>query len=450
MSKKRAEAAKPSQTGSGPADNPGLAVRALAARAFTRVLSERRSIEEALQSSLKTPLSEADFLLARAILTVAFRHLGTIRQALRDRLTTGNLPEAGNVHAALTISLAQILFMDTADHAAVDLGVELCKADPKARHLVPLVNALLRRVCREKAAVLAHRSEQGPQADLPAWLCERWARAHGAQASEAIASVLATPPHVDLTPIANHVALDEAIGGRRLPTGSIRLQSETPITDLPGYTEGWFQVQDAAAAIPARLIGGGAGTRLLDLCAAPGGKTAQLAKTGAEVVAVERNASRAERLRGNLTRLNLAATIAIADAVTFSDAPFDAVLLDAPCSATGTIRRHPEIAWTKTLADILALAAQQSRLLENAARLLKIGGTLVFATCSLEPEEGERQIDAFLKAHPGFAPAPINIAALGLPEASLAAPGCLRILPQHLAEFGGCDGFFAARLHRHA
>lgn len=428
----------------------GFAARLLTSDVLRRVMRERRTLDEAFAIALpavrQDRLPEADQALARAIVTIAFRRMGTIRAAIAARLHHGALPEAGLLETALIIGATQLLFMDVPDHAAVDLAVALTKSDPLAKHYAPLANAILRKIAAEKAEILSAALET--TADTPPWMRTRWARAYGAETAEAIARIHASPPSIDLTAMGDIAALHAAIGGTLLPTGSLRLATDAPIASLPGYAEGLFQVQDVASALPARLMGAKPGQRVLDLCAAPGGKTAQLAKTGACVVAVERSAQRAERLTINLARLQLDAELIIGDAATYSGTGFDAVLLDAPCSATGTIRRHPEIAWTKTLADILTLAVQQEKLLLNAAGCVKIGGMLVYATCSLEQEEGERQIDRFLSANAGFKLLPISADELGIAAESLTEDGMLRVLPAHFADFGGADGFFAARMQR--
>lgn len=426
---------------------PGLAARRVAADALRRARRERRSLDEALALAAATEtLGEADFGLARAIATVAFRRFGTLKAAIAARLKNGAMPDAGVLEEAVMIGAAQILFMDAADHAAVDLAVELTKDDRLALHYAPLANAVLRRIAAEKAEILAASDSAG--LDTPPWLFDRWSAAYGMDEARAIAAAHGLPPHVDLTAMGDAAALATATGGALLPNGSVRLQTEARITALPGYAEGAFQVQDAASALPARLLGARPGMRVLDLCAAPGGKSAQLAFAGAEVVAVERSAVRADRLHENLARLKLAVEVVIADAGAFAAEPFDAVLLDAPCSATGTIRRHPEIAWTKRLEDILALARQQQRLLAHAASLVKPGGVLVYSTCSLEAEEGERQIERFLDAQSNFAIFPVEPVELGIEPRSVTKAGFLRVLPSHFAAFGGADGFFAARLRR--
>ncbi len=428
----------------------GFAARRLAAAAVRRTLRERRRLDEALL--LAQPLQPQDAAFARAIATVTFRRMGTLRAALARCLASGETPEAGLLPEILLTAAAQILFMEVADHAAVDLAVELARADRLAMHYVPLVNAVLRRLAAEKAQILAREPPAG--GDLPAWLASRWARAYGEATARAMGEALLTPSQVDVTVFGDAAAFAAEAGGVLLPTGSVRLPREARIDALPGYAEGRFQVQDAVSALPARLVQARPGMRILDLCAAPGGKTAQLAKAGARVVAVERSRERAARLEANLARLALDVEVIIADAGAFVAEPFDAVLLDAPCSATGTLRRHPEIAWTRRLEDILKLAEQQRRLLDRAARLVRPGGVLVYSTCSLEPEEGEQQIAELLRRNPELEFEPVDDALIGIELGSYTTEegwllaGCLRSLPQGLSGFGGVDGFFAARLRR--
>jgi len=430
---------------------PGFAARRLAVEAVRRAIRERRTLDEALVLARPPrPLEPQDTALARAIATVTFRRMGTLKRVLAERLNSGETPDAGMLQEILLIGAAQILFMEVADHAAVDLAVDLAKGDKLAMHYAPLVNAVLRRIASEKAAILAEPTLGG---DLPDWMRTRWTRFYGAQTAMAMGEALLVLPQVDVTVFGDAAAFAKEVGGVLLPTGSVRLPREARVDALPGYAEGHFQVQDAASALPARLVGAKPGMRILDLCAAPGGKTAQLAKAGAQVVAVERSRERAARLEANMARLALDVQVVIADANTYEGEPFDAVLLDAPCSATGTLRRHPEIAWTRTLEDILKLAAQQRKLLDHAAHLVKPGGILVYSTCSLEIEEGEGQIEALGQRNTELQLEPVDEAALSIEPMDGSAQGwirggCLRSLPQTLAGFGGVDGFFAARLRR--
>jgi len=265
-----------------------------------------------------------------------------------------------------------------------------------------------------------------------------------------MARALSFEPPLDLTTKSNPAQWATRLHGEVLPTGTVRTLLQGPITMLPGFTDGQWWVQDAAAALPARLFGDVQGKTIADLCAAPGGKTAQLAHGGARVIAIDRSPARISRLRDNLARLSLEAETVVADAAEWPGEACDGVLVDAPCTATGTIRRHPDIAWLKQEADIAALTALQGRLLKKAAALLKPGGTLVYCTCSLEPEEGERAIEQLLAAETSLTRAPVDAAEVGGLAEVVTADGAIRTLPCHLPHddprLGGLDGFYAARL----
>nr|WP_244470858.1 RsmB/NOP family class I SAM-dependent RNA methyltransferase [Microvirga massiliensis] len=425
----------------------GLGARRVASRAIAEVLRRRIALDDVLDELTRAEDLEArDGALARAIAVVAFRRFGTIRQALADRLERG-LPKDIGLFALLAAGAAQVLFLDVPDHAAVDTMVRLARDEPATRHAAGLVNAVLRRLVREREAIL---SADAPWLDAPDWLKERWLAHYGEQAV-AIAAAHRSGATVDLTPKdpASAASWASEVGGTLLPTGSIRLADRASIRELPGFSEGAWWVQDAAAALPARILQPRAGERIADLCAAPGGKTAQLAAAGAEVLAVDRSAKRLDRLRENLQRLGLEAETMTADAQTLTTEPFDAILLDAPCSATGTLRRHPDAAWTKSAVDLDKLVALQTRLLDTAARLVRPGGRLVFCTCSLEPEEGEHQAARFLAAWPDFRRIPITIQDVGGESGWLTTNGDLRTLPVSVPSVpGGVDGFFAARFER--
>jgi len=430
-----------------PGEPAGLAARRLAFSSVADVLRSGRALDETFERLARVAaLPPRDEALARAIAVASFRRFGTIRKALRERLTKG-LPGNPDALALLALGAAQILFLDVPDHAAVDVSVELARGEPRLRHLAGLVNAVLRRIASEREAILANTD---PLDDTPDWLARRWTQNYGADAP-AIAEAHRRGGSIDLTVRDDPAQWAERLGGVLLSTGSVRLTDKSAIPDLPGYAEGAWWVQDAAAALPARLLRALEGERVADLCAAPGGKTAQLASTGAKLVALDRSAPRLRRLRENMERLRLSTEIKVADVLEFEAEPFDAVLLDAPCSATGTIRRHPDVPWTKREADLGKLVELQARLLDKAASLTRPGGRLVFCTCSLEPEEGEGQARAFLTRRPEFRRAPVEPGETpGLPEART-EEGDLRTLPHHGgASFGasGLDGFFAARFVR--
>ena len=436
------------------AETPGLASRRLAAQVLMAVLDRRRSLDELLDSEKGiaglAALSERDRALVRMLVATTLRRLGTLR-ALIDALLESGLPkDAPSVEATLLIGAAQILFLDVPDHAAVDLSVRLAGEDRVGRRYTGLVNAVLRRLAREGRERLS--GLDSAVLDTPGWLIERWRRSYGAATAAAIAAAHAVEPPLDLTVKRDGALWAERLGGRLLPTGSVRVPSRGPIAALPGFGAGEWWVQDTAASLPARLLGAVEGKSVADLCAAPGGKTAQLAAMGARVIAVERSAARMERLAANLARLRLSAQTVVADATKWRASPFDAVLIDAPCSATGTIRRHPDVPWQKRPADLVALTGLQARLLDRAADLTRPGGLMVYATCSLEPDESEEQIESFLARRNDFARSPVSPREVGGIKAFVSGVGDLRTLPCHLPDsdprMSGCDGFFAARLRR--
>ncbi len=434
--------------------HPGLAARVAAAAIISDVVQgghmlDERFATEAAPSRL-SGLDERDRGLTRSIATVALRRLGTIRLALSQLVEKGLPRNCGPLEWLLISASAQILFLDVPDHAAVDLAVRAARLDAKSAPFANLVNGVLRNLIRRREEFL---DQSDPlEDDTPHWLSARWRRIYGEDRAYAIAAANRDEPTLDLTVKADPAIWAEKLGGQVLSTGSVRLQSHTPIRELEGYEEGSWWVQDAAAALPARLLEARPGQRVLDLCAAPGGKTAQLALTGAFVTALDRSAERLKVLSANLTRLRLEVTIAVCDAASFKADPFDAILVDAPCSATGTARRNPDVLWTKKPGDISALAAIQTRILDRALSLLKPGGLLVYCTCSLEPEEGEAQIGALLRRNPDVVREKIDPIALGLPEEAATPDGDLRLLPYFLpnddARQRGLDGFFIARLKR--
>jgi 16S rRNA (cytosine967-C5)-methyltransferase len=434
------------------ADPPGLAVRRIAADVVDGVLRRHRPLDEQLDGANAHPglagLPDRDRALARALVAVVLRRLGTLRHLLSLLLDRGPPKDAPRVETALLIGAAQILFLDVPDHAAVDLAVRLVQGDRHTAHFAGLVNAVLRRLTREGAARLADLDTT--TLDTPKWLMARWIAAFGEPTARAIAAANASEPALDLTVKGDPALWAERLGGRMLPTGSVRLVAHGPVTALPGFAEGAWWVQDAAAALPVRLLGKVAGLRVADLCAAPGGKAAQLAAAGAYVTAVDRSPVRLARLEENLKRLSLTAELVCADVAEWNAQPFDAVLLDAPCSSTGTIRRHPDVPWLKHPADIEKLAALQRRLIGQACALTKPGGTLVYCTCSLEPDEGEAIVSDLLARESDIRRAPVNAGEVYGCAEFVTPDGDLRTLPCHLPDpdprLAGLDGFYAARL----
>src|ERR1035437_9540966 len=402
---------------------PGLAARRIAADILDGVLRRKIALDEQLSGKAAHPglvgLADRDRALMRRLAATVLRRLGTLRHLLGGFLDKGFPSDAPRVETILLIGAAQILWLEVPDHAAVDLSVRLAQADRRAT-----------RYAAESARAIAQANGHEPALDLTVkYDAESWA---------------------------------ERLRGRVLPTGTVRTFAQGAISLLPGFSEGAWWVQDAAASLPARLLGDVRGKAVADLCAAPGGKTAQLAFAGARVTAVDRSAARLNRLRENMARLALEAETVTADVLEWQPGssqpessnacPFDAVLLDAPCSSTGTIRRHPDIPWLKSEADIAVLISLQQRLLDRAVDLLKPCASLVYCVCSLEPEEAEDQIAALLARDPRVARMPVAAQEVCGRAEFLTADGDLRTLPPQLPDpdprWGGLDGFYAARLTR--
>jgi 16S rRNA (cytosine967-C5)-methyltransferase len=444
----------PAQRFALPAEVPGFAARRIAADILDGVLHKHRTLDDQLEGAgahhgLKT-LSDRDRALMRRLVATILRRLGTLGHVLSRLLDRGIPTDAPRAQSALLIGAAQILWMDVPDHAAVDLSVRLVQSDRRAAKYAGLVNAVLRRCAREGAPLIEEVKAQ--MLDVAPWLLQRWIAHYGESTARDIAIAIGHEPSLDITVKSDLAQWATRLHGETLPTGSVRTPLQGSVTMLPGFNEGQWWVQDAAASLPARLFGDVAGKSIADLCAAPGGKTAQLAQAGARVTAVDRSSNRMARLRDNLARLALEARTVVADAADWQGGSesFDGILIDAPCTSTGTIRRHPDIGWLRQENDIGPLVALQKRLLQHAATLLKSGGTLVYCTCSLEPEEGEQAISAFLVAEPSMRRAPIDASEVADLAEILTAEGDLRTLPCHLPRdeprLGGLDGFYAARL----
>lgn len=434
------------------AQESGLQARRIAARALAETLSQRRALDQTLAGQPGFKRMEArDRAFARAVAAATLRRLGQTRAALAQFLDRPLPDKAIHARAILESAAAQMIFLDVPAHAAVDSAVTLMTERRETARYKSLANAVLRRVGKAGGDL----KEIAPVTEnLPDWLRTRWTEAYGAETVERIAQVWMGEPPLDLTPkdAAKAPALAEALGAEILPTGSLRLpRAAREMEALAGFAEGHWWVQDAAAAIPARLFGDLQGKRALDLCAAPGGKTMQLAAAGAQVTALDRSAKRLKRVEENLARTGLSAEIAAADASGWTPpdgALFEAVLLDAPCSATGTLRRSPDAAWTKRPEDVAALTQTQAAILSHAADLTAPGGRLVYCVCSLQPEEGEAIIEAFLKERSDFEIAPAEAGALGLPAGAIRSDGTVRTLPSFWPERAGMDGFYAAALNK--
>jgi 16S rRNA (cytosine967-C5)-methyltransferase len=433
---------------------PGLAARRVATDILETLLRRHRPLDEQIEGPHAHPglaaLGDRDRALVRKLIGTAVRRFGTLHALLSAALDRGLPADAQRLEAVLLVGAAQILWLEVPDHAAVDLAVRLVQSDRRSARYAGLVNAVLRRLAREPRAMLAGLDEIA--LDTPEWLMTRWTRAYGSTAARAIAAMHAVEPPLDLSVKADPQFWAARLDGRVLPTGTVRTLAPGRVSALPGYGERAWWVQDAAAALPARLLGDVHGRRVADLCAAPGGKTAQLIASGAQVTAVDRAPARLARLEDNLARLDLTASIVAADVAEWEGGKFDAVLLDAPCMSTGTIRRHPDIPWLKRESEIGPLVDLQRRLLDRAAAMLEPGGILVYCTCSLEPEENEEQIAALLARDPGLRRRPAAARELaGLAEL-ISPAGDLRTLPCHLGDpdprWGGVDGFYAARLER--
>lgn len=436
--------------------HPGLRARIAAAAIMSDIVARGHALDECFSDravlSRLAGLDARDIALTRSIVTVALRRLGTIRAATGELMSKGLPRQVAHLEWALIVAAAQILFLDVPDRAAVDLAVHAARAEPRTEPFAGLVNAVLRNLARSREKILA---ESDPlDRDTPSWLAARWRKTYGEETARAIARVHGLEPTLDLTVKSDPAVWAERLGALLLPTGSLRLRTHCPVPELEGYDAGEWWVQDAAAALPALLLRPKPGTRIADLCAAPGGKAAQLAAAGAEVVAIDRSAERLKTLVANFERLRLHADVVVADIATLKHPGFDAVLLDAPCLATGTIRRHPDIAWIKKPADLAQLVSIQARMLDKAVELVRPGGTIVYCTCSLEPEEGEMQVAALLRRNPDVARCPIEPAEVGGLGEIVSEQGEMRTLPSHLPaaepRLSGLDGFFAARLERRA
>ncbi len=417
----------------------GHPARLAALTLLQAVLDDRQTLDSAMLSGPYAALTGPDRSFAHALVGTTLRRLGTV-----DAVIAACVPKAPPTPARhiLRLGVAQLLMLDTPAHAAVSTMVDLAKGGP-ARGQAGLINAVLRRIDRDRAAFL---SIDAPE--VPLWLLARWQRTYGPQTAEALARVGRQEPALDVMPrTAAAVEALRAHGGQALPTGGARFAAGTRVDDLPGFAEGAFWVQGAAASLPVQLLGPVAGAHVLDLCAAPGGKTMQLAAHGAEVTALDDNPQRMARLRDNLHRTGLSAHTVVTDAQRWrSDQRFDAVLLDAPCSATGVLRRKPDGAWIKQARDIASLAQMQRQMIATALAHLKPGGVLVYAVCSLEPEEGEQQRAWLLGQYRDMQPLAVSVpSAWGVTGD---APGQLRVLSTDWADRGGIDGFYIAAFKR--
>lgn len=430
----------------GPGDGPSPDARQAALRALRRVLDDGRPLDDTALAGLLDGFDARDRAFARHLVMTALRRAGQIDDLIGRFLERRPKGRARQVVGVLRIGIAQALFCDVPAYAAVSTTVELARTTGLAPY-AGLVNAVMRRAVREAGALAA--GQDAARLNTPDWLWQAWSTAYGEATCRRIANAHLAEPPLDVTVKDDAPAWAGRLDGRLLPTDSVRLYPSGPVDGLPGYADGAWWVQDAAAALPARLLGDVRGRTVIDLCAAPGGKTLQLASAGGRVTAVDRSEERLARLRDNLHRVGLEAETVATDATTWQPpGPADAVLLDAPCTATGTIRRHPDALRIKRPEDVPAMARIQEALLAASAAMVRPGGLLVYCTCSLQPEEGPARIEAFLAANPSFRRVPVDPDEVGGLDEWLTMDGDLRTLPCHLADIGGMDGFYASRLHR--
>lgn len=419
-----------------------------AVKIIAAVIDKKTSLDGMLDAEHGNPsyrsLSLADRALVRAIINSALRHLPRIEAAI-SMMLDGPLPQgARSLHHVFVVAVAQMLYLDVPDHSAVDLAVEQAHRDPRNKRFVKLVNAVLRRLGREKEAVM-EAIEVIPV--LPKWFQDRLVAAYGEDVASRIAQSQLVPSAIDLTVKSDPGGWAKKLNGTVLPNGSVRLGSfEGQVSALEGFAEGEWWVQDFSASMPVRLMGDIRGKRVVDLCAAPGGKTAQLVHAGANVTALDQSGNRLKRLKENLSRLGFAAETVEENMLKFQpDELFDAVLLDAPCSSTGTLRKHPDVCWTKDEKDIAKLANLQEQMLRHAVALVKPGGLVVFSNCSLDPSEGEAIVARVLESDAGVEQVAVMPEALPGMEIAISSHGDLRTTPDM---FGGVDGFYAAVLRR--
>ncbi len=451
-------------------DTPkGIAVRRVACDLLALV-RDGMSLDEALSQGRsyqglarnehgeKEPATvRADKGFARAMATTVLRRKGTLDHLIGPYLNRPLPARAKRIMDILRVSAAQTLFLETPHHAAVSLATELAKERQELGGYANLVNAVSRKLAntpKEKIADLPLRT------DTPAWMWRGWERAYGAANARKIAIAHQKKAPLDMSFI-NEEAMNELAQTLDVQDfsfnaglNSLRMNpAPSNVTKLEGFQDGKFWIQDVSASLPVALLGNLDGKTVLDLCAAPGGKTLQLAAAGAKVIALDRSDERLDRLRANLARTKLEADIVVSDAMDYQPhEKTDIVLLDAPCTATGTIRRHPDIPWSKTQDDVEGLVSLQAKLLDHAITMVKPGGMLVYCTCSLQPEEGEKQINAALKRHEHISR--VSFATTRDPvldgpfEEAITRHGDLRVLPFMGAAEGGMDGFFISRLKK--
>jgi len=428
-----------------------LAARMCALHLLSRVINKRTALDIALDSSDEfTALPVRDRAFTRMLLTTTIRRLGQIDDLIAFAQDRPDAMKTDVVLNILRLGVTQLFFMDVPDHAAVDTSVRLAEEKGMPRQK-GFVNAILRKLGRDGAARIT--KQDAARLNTPDWLLKLWIEDYGLTQAAEIAQANMTEAPLDITvkDIADRPYWGNVLQASELSTGTLRRVLGGNIREMEGFDDGKWWIQDAAAALPAQLFGDVNGEHVIDMCAAPGGKTLQLAAMGATVTAIDRSAKRLKRLEENLERMSLKerVTIEISDAAAWkSIEPPQRILLDAPCSATGTIRRHPDTGYLKSPKDIEGLVSIQERLLNHAGGMLGVGGVLIYCTCSLQKAEAEQQIEKFLSAHSNFARIPITSEEIGKYDELIDDNGDLRILPSHLAGQGGLDGFFVSRVTR--
>jgi len=436
-------------------DRIGLAARKVAAKMLAMVVEDKKNLDRLTDSDsgyyAYKALIAKDRALIRAILMVCLRHKGQIDDAFKRLLDRKTPKKAHHLTYSLSVSAGQIMFLDIPDSAAVNLAVTAISEDRRTARFASLANAVLRRLSREKAEILA--DQVAGRLCMPDWMFKRVKKSYGKKRALAIGEMLLSEAALDITVKSDPEEWARRLGGIVLPTGTVRVKPHGPVPAMAGFNEGQWWVQDAAACIPAKLFGDIRGKQVADLCAAPGGKTLQLSHAGAIVTAVDISESRLERQKSNLERLNLEANCIAADLLEWqAGRTFDAVLLDAPCSSTGTIRRHPDIMWTKSETDIPGLAEFQFQLWNRAIDLTRPGGLVVFSNCSLDRQEGEDLYAKMLVSRNDIEPVPIEMSEVAGVENAITGQSTLRTLPCYLphddVQLAGMDGFFAARFRR--
>lgn len=429
------------------AQPPASSARLTALSALVYTIDKKKPLDAAwAQDRYFNSLSPSDRAFAQLLVKTTMRRLGQIDDLINRFLEHPLSSKNARVMHALRLGVTQLIWLETPPHAAVHSAVEMTK-QLKLEKYSGLVNAVLKRVAKDGRAII--EAHDAAIVNTPSWLWKSWEKTYGEKTARAICETHLGEPPLDITVKTDPERWATALSGIMMPTGSVRLRDAKNLTHLDGFSDGSWWVQDIAASIPAKLLGDVNGKRIVDLCAAPGGKTAQLAAAGAQVTAIDVSKERVALLKTNVNRLRLQADYVVSDALKWKPKfEPDAILLDAPCSATGTMRRHPDVSWNKSPEDIERLTSTQKKLLHHAMDMLKPGGTLVYAVCSLQPEEGEKQIAAFLKDRKDCTLVPVTAEQIGGLKECLTKKGELRTLPCHLADLGGMDGFYAAVLKK--